>query len=106
MTTLSNMRVIDISAGDFHSAAVTQNRKLHTWGNGQYGRLGNGFESHELRPVLVEDLNDKEVIRVNCGAFHTLCLTIDGKLWAFGHDKYGKLGLGASKSSLIVRSRP
>lgn len=43
ITMLSNMRVIDMSAGDAHSAAVTQNKKLYMWGNGDYGRLGTGF---------------------------------------------------------------
>lgn len=59
-----------------------------------------------MKPALVEDLNDKEVIRVSCGAFHTLCLTIDGILWAFGHDKYGKLGLGTSEAARRIWSQP
>lgn len=70
--------MIDISAGDAHSAAITQNKNLYTWGNGFYGRLGTGFEQKELTPKLVEDLVDQDVIRVSCGAFHTLCLTSDG----------------------------
>jgi alpha-tubulin suppressor-like RCC1 family protein len=78
---------------------VTQNKKLYTWGNGFYGRLGTGFEIKELYPTLVVDLSEKEVVRVSCGAFHTLCLTQDGKLWAFGNDKYGKLGLGTKEMS-------
>jgi alpha-tubulin suppressor-like RCC1 family protein len=39
---LSNLRVINISAGESHSAAVTQNLKAYTWGNGTFGRLGHG----------------------------------------------------------------
>ncbi len=72
---MSNLRVIDISAGEAHSAAVTQSKKLYTWGNGFYGRLGTGYEIKELYPTLVVDLSEKEVVRVSCGAFHTMALT-------------------------------
>ena len=90
---LSNLRVINISAGDSHSAAITQTKKLYMWGNGSYGRLGTGFEVSATKPVLVEDLANKEIIRVSCGAFHTLALSTEGFVYAFGQDKYGKLGL-------------
>ena len=53
---LSNLRVIAISAGESHSAAITQTKKLYTWGNGSYGRLGTGFDTSSTKPVLVEDL--------------------------------------------------
>ena len=94
MKTLTNLRPIDISAGDAHSAVIVQSRQLYVWGNGFYGRLGSGFELKELLPIQVEDMSGKEVVKVSCGALHTLVLTSEGKIWAFGHDKYGKLGLG------------
>ena len=72
---LSNLRVINISAGESHSAAITQTKKLYMWGNGAYGRLGTGFDVTSNKPLLVEDLVNKEITRVSCGAFHTLALS-------------------------------
>jgi alpha-tubulin suppressor-like RCC1 family protein len=46
-----------ISAGESHSAAITDKLKLFTWGNGGYGRLGQGIDSSERNPKLVEDLD-------------------------------------------------
>ena len=59
-----------------------------------------------MSPQLVDDLSKEEVIKVSCGAFHTLALTSDGKLYAFGQDKYGKLGLGSDERSMKKRSTP
>ena len=39
---LENKKVVKISAGNQHSAAVTKHGKLLTWGNGWYGKLGHG----------------------------------------------------------------
>lgn len=43
-------------------------------------------------------MSEKDVIRVSCGALHTLCVTSEGNLWVFGHNKYGKLGLGMDQN--------
>ena len=39
---LSGDRIVNISAGSMHSAAVTEDGVLYTWGKGSYGRLGHG----------------------------------------------------------------
>ena len=103
---LSNLRVINISAGESHSAAITQTKKLYTWGNGSYGRLGTGFDVTQNKPVLVEDLAHKEMLKVSCGAFHTLVLSTEGYIYAFGQDKYGKLGLKSQEAEMKVRNTP
>jgi alpha-tubulin suppressor-like RCC1 family protein len=58
---LTNAKVIDFSAGESHSAAISRNQKLFTWGNGVYGRLGHGFDSTETKPRIVEDLQENVI---------------------------------------------
>ena len=104
IVSLSNLRVVQVSAGESHSGAITQNGKVYMWGNGSYGRLGTGFEQQESSPVIIEDLNNKEIVRISCGALHTFCLSKDGYLYAFGQNKYGKLGLNVRKENTAFRS--
>lgn len=42
MTTLAGDKTVNIAAGSMHSAAVTDDGVLYTWGKGSYGRLGHG----------------------------------------------------------------
>jgi len=39
-------------------------------------------------------LETKKIVQVACGFHHTLCLTSDGELFAWGGGKEGALGLG------------
>tara|TARA_Y100000389_G_scaffold127639_1_gene124947 strand:+ start:898 stop:2085 length:1188 start_codon:yes stop_codon:yes gene_type:complete len=46
-------RVVAAAAGDTHSAAVTEDGALWTWGLGNYGQLGHGDEGGRLVPTKV-----------------------------------------------------
>lgn len=50
---LKSKRVRDIACGSSHSAAITSNGELYTWGLGEYGRLGHGDVVTQLKPKLV-----------------------------------------------------
>ncbi|XP_048589232.1 E3 ubiquitin-protein ligase HERC2 isoform X2 [Nematostella vectensis] len=95
--------VIDISCGGSHSACITQNHELYTWGKGRYGRLGHGDSEDQLLPKVVEALRGNRVIDVACGSgdAQTLCLTDDDCVWSWGDGDYGKLGRGGSDGCKI-----
>ena len=42
ITGLAGKQVVQIACGSSHSAAVTSEGELYTWGRGNYGRLGHG----------------------------------------------------------------
>lgn len=82
-----------INAGYRHSAAVTDDGKLYTWGEGDHGRLGHGDSNGRYIPTQVAGLSD--VGSVACGSSHTLVVSRDGKtVWSFGSGEHGKLGTG------------
>lgn len=43
----------DIACGSSHSAAITSNGELYTWGQGDSGRLGHGDTANQTRPKQV-----------------------------------------------------
>jgi len=72
--------------GSFHSAAVTEDGGVWTWGEGVDGRLGHGNEEDRLQPskLGVENFAGNPVYMVACGGSHTAALAVGGRLWTWG----------------------
>ncbi|XP_008284917.1 probable E3 ubiquitin-protein ligase HERC6 [Stegastes partitus] len=88
-----------ISCGESHSAVLTKDGKVFTFGEGSQGQLGHNSTANEVRPRLVEGL-DGPASQIACGRRHTLVLGSSGQLWAFGNGVKGQIGTGKSESSL------
>ncbi|KAL5011340.1 hypothetical protein ScPMuIL_009891 [Solemya velum] len=100
---LRGKEIVNIAAGGAHSACITSNGELYTWGKGRYGRLGHGDSEDQARPKLVEALKGYRVTDVACGSgdAQTLCITDDDSVWSWGDGDYGKLGRGGSDGCKI-----
>lgn len=91
---LAGTRIVCVSAGEIHSAAVSVDGDVYTWGDGFCGQLGHGDKSPQVSPVQVEKggLEDECISHVSCGARHTLAVTEDGECFSWGLGYFGVLG--------------
>jgi len=93
-------RITHIAAGYYHCAAVTEHRKLFMWGNNGYGQCGKDTAGVNMIAATRCDsgaLADVGVVFVACGGLHTVALTSDHGVIAFGHNDGGQLGKGNSE---------
>ena len=89
-------KVVLVAAGGLHTVALTEGGVLWVWGYGFFGQLGLGDFNKRLVPTRLgvgEAFGGSLVRMAACGRFHTLAVTVDGAVWAWGHARYGKLGL-------------
>ncbi|KAJ1490721.1 regulator of chromosome condensation 1/beta-lactamase-inhibitor protein II, partial [Baffinella frigidus] len=91
------VKIVKISAGFAHTAAVTADGELYTWGNNRYGQLGLGDYVARRFPSLVTGFIDSrgaefKVADVKCGLYHCLVQTTAGSIWSFGSNSRGQLG--------------
>ncbi|OQS05619.1 E3 ubiquitin-protein ligase HERC2 [Thraustotheca clavata] len=102
VTSLDDVQVTQVAAGDYHSAALTASGEVYTWGNGRDGQLGLGTSDDRNIPRKVTELDGIRIVHIACGGGHTACVAEDGSLWVFGRGRSGQLGRGDHLESIAA----
>jgi len=93
-----------IAAGQSHSLAVSSNGTVFAWGSNAFGQLGNGIVGGES-PVPVTVLGPggvgllEDIVAVSGGQGHSLALSAEGRVYAWGWNIEGQLGDGTVDQS-------
>ncbi len=89
--TIENNRSLPFSVGRGHLGVIDQKGQLSMWGVGYQGQLGDGLHiSTEIPQVVLSNVR-----QVSCGFAITCAITMDGKVYAWGHNWRGNLGMGS-----------
>ncbi|KAG9147843.1 hypothetical protein Leryth_003445 [Lithospermum erythrorhizon] len=83
-----------VACGWRHTISVSSSGSIYTFGWGKYGQLGHGdFEDH-LVPHRLDALQGELISQISGGWRHTMALGNDGKLYGWGWNKFGQVGVG------------
>lgn len=102
-THLEGKTVVAIRAAFYNSFVLTNDGKLFGWGFNANGTIGDGTTVDRLRPVAVNggSLGNKTVTSTVGEGNHTLALTSDGQLHAWGGNTWGNFGTGNNVTPII-----
>lgn len=100
---LWGLGIIQIACGENHSAALSVDGQVFTWGRGKYGQLGHGSVQNEFKPIQVKAVADQMIVQVICGGNHTMAVNSEGRLFSWGQGHWGQTGLGNTQDELIPK---
>ncbi|XP_040822924.1 probable E3 ubiquitin-protein ligase HERC6 isoform X2 [Ochotona curzoniae] len=81
---LQTLGVVFISCGSEHTAVLTQDGKVFTFGDNSFGQLGYSSTAEKKGPQLVEGIAG-QVSQIDCGSYHTLAFVYtSGQVVCFG----------------------
>ena len=99
---LAGKKVTAIVCGGQHSLALTDSHTVLAWGRNEHGQLGFGFATPtttapHTAPALVDydftNLSSARIRTISAGARHSFMQDRDGKVFAWGANNLGQLGL-------------
>jgi alpha-tubulin suppressor-like RCC1 family protein len=113
--------IYDLDGGEAHSLALKPDGSLWSWGLNSSGQLGDGTTDPRTTPTRVQlpgadagisaadaglDAGVSAVfepVAIAAGRAHSLVLSSDGTVWAWGYGYYGQLGntVAFSANSLV-----
>ncbi|GMP23133.1 hypothetical protein CsSME_00000846 [Camellia sinensis var. sinensis] len=96
VSSLLGIQIEGVAAGLWHTVCISADGDVYSFGGNQFGQLGTGTDQAETLPRLLDapSLENNHAKIVSCGARHSAVVTDDGKVFCWGWNKYGQLGLG------------
>lgn len=107
LKSLRSQKIVHMCCGEDHTAALTKEGGVFTFGAGGYGQLGHNSSNNEINPRKVFELMGSIVTQIACGRQHTLAFVpSSGRVYSFGLGGNGQLGTGSTcnrKSPFTVK---
>ena len=91
----SEVSFISITNGDAHSLAVDIDGNLWVWGKNNVGQLGDNTTTSKTIPTAIFVTNTT-FTKVAAGNEVSYALDTNGRIWAWGSNSFGKLGINAA----------
>jgi len=100
--------IVDVYTNGSTSLAITSHFRILTVGNNTYGTLGDGTTTDSVIPIdITSQFNfaeDEYVQSCDIGTRHIILLSTEGRVFVWGSNMFGELGLGYKNSTNIVEA--
>ena len=99
---LDGIKVMQISSGGWHSLALSEFGDIYAWGWNESSQLGLKISKTNVIavPTLI-DAKDINFITISCGSRHSMAISEDGKLYVWGWNKWGQLGMNPDEVTFL-----
>ena len=93
---------VALSSASGHTCAILDNGSVSCWGDGSYGRLGNGVPNGSpsgiiSSPTLTSSLGiGRTAVAISSGGTHTCAILDNGLVSCWGSNYHGQLGDGTT----------
>lgn len=96
---ITKIHSIDVSSGG-HALAVTQSGRIISWGGNYAGQLGIGVVDDNVRggvyALASQNIPQENIVQIAAGSYHSLAISTNGSLMAWGSNAGGVLGDGTT----------
>lgn len=101
-------RFVSVTAGEFHTCALTSTGVAYCWGGNYYGQVGAGTTGGKVTvPTAV--IGGHTFSSISAGRMNTCGIDTSGDAWCWGWDVWGQLGAGvtgADRCSFFFTNEP
>ena len=92
---LNDQLISRVAAGWAHGAVIAASGQVFMFGCGLSGRLGSGNQLDQWTPQpLLGSLDQVQIVEISLGYHHSLAVDVTGRVWCWGGNDHGQLGLG------------
>ena len=81
---ISDVKFIDVAAGDSHAFAIDEEGYLWGWGNNYVGQLGDGTLENKYVPTPI--MGSVKFSKISTSANGVAAVDISGDVWTWGYD--------------------
>ncbi|MEU8545367.1 Ig-like domain repeat protein [Streptomyces sp. NPDC048717] len=92
----AGVQLVAFSGGNTFTLGLTSDNRVLSWGDNEYGQLGDGTTTNRSVPGPVDFPAGTRIKAIAAGNFHNLALTTDNHLFAWGWNRDGQVGDGTT----------
>jgi hypothetical protein len=98
-------KVMSISCGDKHTIALTENGRVFSWGDNDFGQLGASVPNKSNSPieVLFSKKDQFSIRKISSGSYHNLALSNKGSIYVFGNVNFGQISRNENPNSFLPK---